>query len=305
MIDISGKPETERTATAEAFVRLNSESLRRIQEGKVEKGNVLEVAKVVGISVAKNTSALLPFCHPIPIDWISVQVTPEKNGLRINCEVKAVAKTGVEMEALVAVTSAALTVYDMLKPYDKNIQIETIRLLKKTGGLKEFLPAYASTLTAGVLVCSDRVASGSREDRSGKFIVQFLSSYSIAVKEHKIVPDEQDLIQKTLRKWVKQKIPLIITTGGTGVGPRDVTIQAVKKLIQIEMPGVAEAMRSYGQRRTPYAMISRSVCGFSDQSLIFTLPGSLRGVKESLQAIFPGILHAFEVFLSKPSSHPP
>ncbi|MHA2610413.1 MAG: bifunctional molybdenum cofactor biosynthesis protein MoaC/MoaB [bacterium JZ-2024 1] len=303
MIDVSGKVETERTAEAEAFVRLNEETLQRVSQGTVEKGNVLEVARVAGITAAKNTAHLLPFCHPIPLDWIAVQVEVEREGLRLRSSVKAVAKTGVEMEALVAVCSAALTVYDMLKPYQKDIRIEGIHLLKKTGGLKEFLPHFAPSLKAAVLVCSDRVASGVKEDRSGKFIVQFLNTYSIPVEAYHIVPDEKEVIRQTVQKWVEQGIPLVVTTGGTGVGPRDVTVEAVRDLIEKEMPGVAEAMRSYGQRRTPYAMISRSVAGFSGKTLILTLPGSFRGVKESLQAIFPGILHAFEVFFASEQAH--
>ncbi len=135
MIDISDKPVTLREARARAIVRLKQETLNAIKEGKIEKGDVLAVAKIAGISGAKRTPELLPMCHPIFLNAVDIDIFfDDENTLRIESTARAEAKTGVEMEALVAVTASALTVYDMCKGIDRGITIESIYLLEKKGG---------------------------------------------------------------------------------------------------------------------------------------------------------------------------
>lgn len=135
MIDVSDKPITLREARARAIVKLKKETLDAIKEGKIEKGDVLTVAKIAGISGAKKTPDLLPMCHPIFLNTVSIEIFfDDKNTLRIESRARAGAKTGVEMEALVAVTASALTIYDMCKGIDRGITIESIYLLEKKGG---------------------------------------------------------------------------------------------------------------------------------------------------------------------------
>jgi cyclic pyranopterin monophosphate synthase len=135
MVDVSEKPATTREAVAEGFVALSSAAWSLARRGKVPKGNVLEVARVAGILAAKATPRLLPLCHPVPLSSVRVDLTlPARGKIRVEAQVKAVAATGVEMEALTAVAAAALCVYDMLKPFDRSIAIGGIRLLRKTGG---------------------------------------------------------------------------------------------------------------------------------------------------------------------------
>lgn len=135
MIDVSDKPVTLREARARAIVRLKKGTLDAIKEGKIEKGDVLAVAKIAGISGAKRTPDLLPMCHPIFLNAVDIDIFfDDKNTLRIESTARAEAKTGVEMEALVAVTASALTVYDMCKGIDRGITIEGIYLLEKRGG---------------------------------------------------------------------------------------------------------------------------------------------------------------------------
>ena len=132
MVDISSKMPTKRTARAHAFVRMKPQVLAQLPVNP--KGNPLEIARVAGISAAKKTSELIPLCHPLMLSHADVQVTVEANGIRIASNVSSTGPTGVEMEALAAVTVAALTVYDMTKALDKGIEIGDIYLLEKTGG---------------------------------------------------------------------------------------------------------------------------------------------------------------------------
>jgi cyclic pyranopterin phosphate synthase len=132
MVDVSGKPETRRTARAHAFLRVSNAALEKLPENP--KGNPLEVARVAGIMAAKRTSELIPLCHSLPLSHADVDVTVEPDGVRIVSTATTTAQTGVEMEALVAASVAALTVYDMLKALDKRIEIQDVYLLEKTGG---------------------------------------------------------------------------------------------------------------------------------------------------------------------------
>ena len=136
MVDVGDKPVTKRTATAEAVVRMSAETLKLVEDGLVPKGNVFDTARVAGIMAAKRTAELLPMCHPIGLDDVGVDISVEgDDSLRIRARAKAEAKTGVEMEALVAASVAALTVYDMCKGVDRSILVTDIRVVKKSGGL--------------------------------------------------------------------------------------------------------------------------------------------------------------------------
>jgi cyclic pyranopterin monophosphate synthase len=134
MVDVSSKSVTTRTAIAHAFVHMPSHVLRAVRALKNPKGNPLEVARIAGINAAKRTSEWIPLCHPLPITHIDVTPRLCKDGVELVSKVTATAQTGVEMEALVAVTCAALTVYDMCKALDKGIEITAVHLLEKTGG---------------------------------------------------------------------------------------------------------------------------------------------------------------------------
>ncbi|NEP19117.1 MAG: cyclic pyranopterin monophosphate synthase MoaC [Leptolyngbya sp. SIO4C1] len=136
MVDVSAKSATVRQATAEGFVRMRPDTLTAIQAGNAPKGDVLGTARLAGIMAAKQTAHLIPLCHPLPLQKIEVmlELDEDRPGYRIEATVKTTAETGVEMEALTAVSIAALTLYDMAKGLEKSMQIEDIRLLKKTGG---------------------------------------------------------------------------------------------------------------------------------------------------------------------------
>jgi cyclic pyranopterin phosphate synthase len=263
-----------------------------VRSNDVPKKDVLVVARVAGISAAKKTPDLIPFCHPLPIDAVDVSFNMEEDHIDLTASVEAVTKTGVEMEALTAVSIAALTLYDMLKGIDRNLEIEWVRLLEKRGGKTDFSWRLPEDFKAAVVVTSDGTSAGKREDRSGKIIKERLESYSVD-PVYIVLPDEEERIVGALRRLCADNVNLILTTGGTGLGPRDVTVEATRRVIEREVPGVVEASRAYGQRRTPYSMLSRGLAGVCGTTLIVNLPGSSRGAEESMNAIFPAILHAF------------
>jgi cyclic pyranopterin phosphate synthase len=136
MVDVSGKAETERLAIAKGIVKMQAATFQRIKGGGVEKGDVLAVAQLAGISAAKQTSNLIPLCHPIPIDEVKIDfaLDEKNNSVEITTAVKSTGRTGVEMEALTATAIAALTIYDMVKGIDRGARIENVRLVKKSGG---------------------------------------------------------------------------------------------------------------------------------------------------------------------------
>jgi len=295
MIDISEKFETLRTAVAESSVKANNESLDRVMRGETPKGDVLSVARISGLLAAKKTPELIPYCHNLNIDHLDIQFERAENCIKIQATVKTIAKTGVEMEALTAASFAALTVYDMMKGFDKEVIIGETRLLKKRGGKSDLEESFPVPKKVAVLVSSDSVSSGKKSDRSGKLIVETMKKFPVEVLDYQVVPDEKDVIRSKIISWIEEGIDLILTTGGTGLGPRDVTADVVQEISEKDVPGIAEAMRSFGQKRTPYAMLSRGVVRIRDKTLIITLPGSSNGVRESLAAIFPSVLHSFNM----------
>lgn len=294
MRDISKKSATLRIATAAAIIRLDPATIRRINEGAIPKGDPLAVAKVAAVQAAKNTSRIIPYCHPMPVEAVDVEFDIGEREVEIRVTVKAVYKTGVEMEALTAVAVAALTLYDMAKALDETMEITGVRLLSKHGGKSDFAETSAKPLSAAVLVISDSVSAGQQHDRSGRAIVERLKAGGLQVADYKIVSDEPETIEKELVAYAdERKLDLVLTTGGTGVGPRDHTPEVMNNVIEREVPGIAETARAYGQERTPYAMLSRGRAGIRGHTIIINLPGSAKAVAESLDALFPGLLHAF------------
>lgn len=295
MRDISQKVNTLRTAKAAAIVKLSERTLIQLRQNKIPKGDPFPVAKVAAVQAAKNTSNLIPYCHPIPVEFVDCRFTIRKKEILIETEVKAVYKTGVEMEALAAACAAALTLYDMMKMIDESMEIAAVRLVNKTGGKSDF-PTRENKGKVAVLVISDTVAGGKGKDESGAVIVGRLKNEGLEVVEYRTIPDTAEIIERTLKQFAdKKKVDLVLTTGGTGLGPRDVTPEATARVIDREAQGISEIVRSYGQSRTPFSMLSRARAGLRGTTLIINLPGSPRGVAEALDILFPALHHSFRM----------
>ena len=296
MKDITSKISTLRIATASAKVKVSStKTIEAIKNNTVPKGNVLEMSKAAGLLGVKNTPLILPDCHPIPIESTKIDYTINDIEIIINVTVKTIYKTGVEVEAMHGASVVALNIYDMLKPIDKGVFISDVKLENKKGGKSEYSKDIDPNLTASVFVCSDSVSAGKKQDFAGKAIISELKNNKVNVVDYVIIPDNENDIKTQLKKAINKKIDLIIYTGGTGLSKTDITPETLMPLIERRIPGVEEAMRSYGQNRTPYAMLSRSLAGLIGDTLVLSLPGSTGGAKETMQSIFPSILHVFHI----------
>ena len=150
-------------------------------------------------------------------------------------------------------------------------------------------------ITVGILTISDRGARAEREDKSGPAIKEIMERINARVIEYQIVPDDPEKIKETLIEWSEKGIDLILTTGGTGFSPKDFTPEATREVIERETPGISEAIRAYGMKKTPRAMLSRAISGIRKSSLIINLPGSERGVRESMEVILPVLPHGIEI----------
>ncbi len=302
--DVSDKPVTLRIARAVARVIARPATMRALRAGATPKADPIGVAKVAAIQAAKETSRLIPFCHQVPIDGIRVSIVPGRVGIDIETEVTAIWRTGVEMEALVAASAAALTLYDMLKPIDAALEIREIRLAGKTGGTSNAVPGLAPGrqasagrgIRAAVLVMSDSISAKRARDRSGKLLVERLRGWGAAVPVYRVLPDDRGAISRALRELCdRRRVDLVIASGGTGIGPRDVTAEAITDVIDRRLHGVESAFLAHGQERVRTAMLSRCVAGTRKGSLIVGIPGSASAAGDAASVLFPAIFHAFPI----------
>lgn len=323
MRDITEKNVTLRTATAEGSVFFSDGTLQLIRRGELPKGDPFGFAKAAAFLGAKQTAHLIPHCHPIPLEALDVQFelfeategteaenkdiarkpdkandshegSPSRNGqagMRIVVTGKTIARTGLEMEVLTAVSVAALTVYDLLKPVDSDLMIGGMRLTEKTGGKSDRRLRVDAGTTASVLVVSDSTAAGRREDRAGRSVRDLLEKLGVQVVHYSIVADDTQEIRTAVKRWVDEDIHFIFCAGGTGFGPQDITVEALRPILEKEGPGIAETMRRYGMDRTPVAMLSRSLAGSIGHSAVLALPGSTAGATESVHAVLPALFH--------------
>lgn len=296
MVNITHKPTALRKAIATAVVNVSKpETIEAVQSDRVPKGNVFEFSRTAGLLAVKKTSDVIPDCHPLPVEYTAIRHTIEGLSIVIEVEVHAVYRTGVEVEAMYGAAVTALTIYDMLKPIDKAVEIGTIRLLSKEGGKSANPQDLTTHLKCAVIVCSDSVSKGESTDESGKVLIERLKQYGLETSVYDIIPDDATIIRSKAETLSNAGYDLVLFTGGTGLSSRGVTPDALSPLIKTLIPGIMETVRRYGQERMPYATLSGGVAGFIKNSLVITLPGSVRAVHEAMDALFPHILHVFKV----------
>ncbi len=291
MRNISSKITTTRIATAEARLSMQPASVTAVRDNTGPKPDVLATARAAAYLAVKNTPGTIPLCHPIPIEAVHLEYEFLEEEIKIEVTVETVYKTGVEVEAMHGATIAALTIYDMMKPVDKEIEIRGVRLVGKKGGKSDWTVSKEKEINAGILVCSNAVVSGKKEDTAGQYIRRRLHDMGVNISTYNQVGNDPEAIRATVEGLIRQDLHLVITVGGTGLTPEDQTPEALRPLIDTEVPGIMEAARKYGQERTPKAMVSRGLAGIAGNSLVICMPGSTAGARDSIQALFPAVLH--------------
>lgn len=295
MVDILSKISTKRGAIARAIVTVSSQNtIDAIVNKKVPKGDVFEMSKTAGLFAVKKTSDVIPDCHPLPIEFTEIKHTVQDLQIIISVEVKTIYKTGVEVEAMYGASVVAMTMYDMLKPIDKGITISSIALHEKTGGKSDFRKDSGKGFNSYLVVVSDPIFNKKKEDTNGQLILSALQKNELNNIAYDIIPDDQKILESKIQEF-KTKTDLIVVCGGTGFTKKDKTPETIRNIIDTEIPGIMEWARKYGQDRTPYAMFSRGIAGTIDETLIIAIPGSTNGAKESIEALFPYILHGFKM----------
>ena len=313
MVDITEKNPTVRRAQAVGSIRMSAAAFALVRDGRLPKGDALKLAEVAGLMAAKQTSLLLPLCHPIPIEQVKVTcvLDEKRNAVEVACWVSTTAKTGVEMEALMGVNGALLCLYDVIKMVEPALTIETIRLNFKEGGKLglwnhpesqtpkpdpiSISKCDFSEISCSVMTVSDRVSRNEAQDLSGPLAKKWLEDRGARDVEVGVVPDEKAAIKDRILELCEKRISLVVISGGTGLGPRDVTIETLQQLQAKEMKGIGEILRREGSKLKKSAVLSNSGGFGVHETFILALPGSPKAVEEGLEIVGDLIPHALHI----------
>lgn len=315
MADVRRKRVTARRAVAVGELSAGAEAFKQIVERRLPKGDAMAMAEIAGLQGAKNASQLMPLCHPLPLEYIQVQCEPvaARHAIRVYCEVATFARTGVEMEALAGASAALLTLYDLTKPVEPALSIGGVRLLFKEGGKKglwlhpdgmseaereRYQPraiAKLDAISAAVITLSDRASRGEYADASGPLLVERLRELGAAVNDVEVHPDEPAPLAARLRELAGQGVRLILCTGGTGLGPRDRTPEALAMVADRHIDGIGELFRSESSQHTPMAWLSRAHAVLVERSVVIALPGSAKAVAQGMDILAPILAHALSM----------
>jgi len=293
MVDVTEKTPSIRRARAEGIIMLQADTINLIQNEAMPKGNVLTAAKIAGIQAAKKTWDMIPMCHQLNLSFVNLEFELDREQIMIRSIVKTRESTGVEMEALTAVSTAALTIYDMCKAVDKTMTISAIKLVEKIGGKSDHAIEYRPRV--GIITMSDSISAGKSEDRSGPMLLKGFTDSGCKGDHQKVLPDGSEELIPTIEAWIQDGVELIITTGGTGLGPRDLTIQMVENNIDSRLPGIEQALHAYGRGKVKTAMLSRLTAGVVKGTIVVCLPGSTGAAKDALKVLIPTIFHSFHM----------
>jgi len=296
MIDVGAKPITHRVAVAGGRLQTTAEVIALVRADGLPKADVLATARIAGIAGAKKTSELIPLAHLLPLDGVTVDFDLGTDSIEIRASASVTARTGVEMEALTAVALAGLTLHDMIKAVDPAAVLGDIKLISKSGGRHgDWTRASAVEQPSNggrvethpvkrgravVIVSSTSAADGTRTDTTGPLIAEWLEGHGFTPDPVVITPDAA--IATAIEAALSTHPAVLLTTGGTGIHPQDRTPEATRAVLDQELPGIAEAIRSAGRASTPTAALSRAVAGVAGGTIVVNLPGSPGGVRDGL-----------------------
>jgi cyclic pyranopterin monophosphate synthase len=315
MADVRHKRATARRAVAVGELSPGAEAFAMIVERRLPKGDAMVMAEIAGMQGAKNASQLMPLCHPLPLEYINLHCEPiaERYVIRVYCEVATFARTGVEMEALAGVSAALLTLYDLTKPVEPALSFGSVRLLFKEGGKKglwlhpdgmtdaeraHYRPRAMARLDAAkamVITLSDRASNGDYTDTAGPVLVERLRELGADVDPAELRPDEPEPLAARLIQLAASGTQLILCTGGTGLGPRDRTPEALAMVADRHVDGIGELFRNQSSHHTQMAWLSRADAVLIGTTLVIALPGSAKAVAQGMDILAPILAHALSM----------
>lgn len=314
MADVRHKRITPRRAVAVGEF-MPGAAFAAIVEQRLPKGDALVLAEVAGIQGAKAASTLMPLCHPLPIEYIRTRCVqlPDRQVIRVYCEVGTIARTGVEMEALAGVSAALLTLYDLTKPVQPALSYGNVRLLFKEGGKKGLWfhpdgiddaerehyqprsPARLENRSALVVTLSDRASRGDYEDTAGPLLARRLEALGAHLKPGLLLADDPALLETRLKALAEEGVDLVICSGGTGPGPRDCTPDVLLRLADKTLDGVGEMFRAESSQYTSLAWLSRATAVVIGGMLVIALPGSEKACKQGMDILEPILAHTLDM----------
>jgi cyclic pyranopterin phosphate synthase len=331
MVDVGAKQPSARLARARARLRMTPSAAGAVRDGSGPKGEVLAVARLAGIQAAKQTAGLIPLTHPLPLSFVDVEASVDADAglVTIEAEARTTGQTGVEMEAMTAAAVAALTVYDMVKGLEREIEIEQVVLLEKHGGRSDYsreeqagprtsspqgseLAGGNGGLAAGagarrgaaVLTISTSKAAGDGVDESGPQLKRLAAGLGLEIVAEDVVSDDRATIEARLRELCdERRCALVLTSGGTGLSPNDVTPEATRAVIDREVGGIGEAMRLASRPHTENWMLSRGLAGVRGGTLIVNLPGNPRSIGEVGGELAGPLAHALVLIAGERAAH--
>lgn len=301
MIDAERRRVTRQRAIACGTLTIGQEAFTRIAEG-----DGLTLAKVAGTMGAKKVPDLLPLCQHLPLDQVAVHCAlREPHAVDVYCQVVAQARTGVAMEAIMGVQAALAALWDLTRHTEPSPTIDGLRLLIQEGGeqglwvnpagipdwlAEQLTAAQMEGMKSAILVMSDRASAGQYEDKSGPLLQNLLEGAGATVVARQLVADNAEEIDASIRALCDVHAPdILLTSGGTGPGPRDVTPEVVRQLCDRMLDGLGELLRRESAAFTDTAWLSRMTGGVYGRTLIVTLPGSPKAIKECWEIIAPFI----------------
>ncbi len=292
MDDSSSNPAAQQSAKAEGKIFFSNGAREILLKENTPKTDVVTAAKVAGIQAAKRASEVIPFHHANTLNWVELNFSAGEDHIKIESTVKAVSRSGLEMEALTAVSVAALTLLDICKEHDQQVNIQDLKLVPKVS--KKKMLTVKTPIKVGIIVISDRITAGLADDEVGQLLQSGFANAGYHANNYSIISNDSDKLIEKVQEWLEQSIELIITAGGNGIGPRDITLTSLEPFFDFRMEGLEQTLHSIAQVNNNGFFVDRLAVGKIGKTIVICLPIDVALAQDALNVILPNMHQAFE-----------